>query len=113
MYVEDYMGMIKYKRSLLNKCHFEKECKEGNIKTAEQLLNLLFGSYQDDYYSEYVVQSKSWSRVNTTFFNRLNCLWVYPAFIPVALFRFLFFGRAQVDEHSKFGKILTYLLGSY
>lgn len=70
--------------------------------TAEGMLDYLF-SDESDYkvYHLKEVYNKS------TLLSRLNIMWVYPVWLVIAPFLWLFTGNAGVDNHSKFGKFIA------
>lgn len=70
--------------------------------TAEGMLEYLF-SDESDYkvYHLREVYNKS------TLANRLNLLWIYPVWLVLSPFLWLFTGSAGIDNHSKFGKFLA------
>lgn len=106
--------MIKLKLKTIERYMFESKLKEHDCKTKEDVLDLLFGNYNNDYTSNYYVKEANWENaIKESFINRLNCLWVYPLFVMIAPFRYLMFGNYRVDENSKFGKAIEYFIGEY
>jgi len=62
---------------------------------------------------DYVVYKKFPDKQKTLFRHRFNAFWVYPLFVVLMPFRYLFWGSAFVNIETKLGRILTYLLGDY
>jgi len=107
-----YMAFLKTSKMNICRHELESKIKEGGLSSSSDVLNLLFGTYNDGYYSEYVVK-KRWGDTleSGSFFNRVNTLWVYPLFLILIPFRYLMFGEFRINEDSRFGKVIIYLVG--
>jgi len=103
--------MIKISKRNLYRYELENVIKENDCQTPGDVLDILFGTYEEGYYSEYLVKDRYYEAPKTTFMNRINTLWVYPLFVIIMPFRYVLFGDSHVDEDSKFGWILTWLIG--
>ena len=87
---------------------------DKNCTTADDLLNLLFlGDAASREDTQLVVKYRYPDAVRSTMINRINRLWVLPIFIALIPFRYVAFGDYTVNEHSRLGKILTFLLGDF
>lgn len=105
------MGMFKLRKRNLYRNEIKNIMKAENLETADEVLDLLFGSYCNDFDSDYVVHQR-YIDVKSTFMNRVNRLWVTPVyFVFIAPFRYLAFGYVGVNRDTKFGQIMEYLLG--
>lgn len=85
--------------------------KEHDIQDIDGLLTLISSTYTDEHRSEYVVKNRYHRASETTVAQRLNALWVYPVYILLAPFRFVLYGTPKIDEESRLGHIITYLIG--
>ena len=103
--------MIKEHSRNLHRHEFKHVMTEYRCKDEADILNLLFGSYDDEGRSDLVVKYRYPDRVKTKLIHRLNTLWVYPIFVLLIPFRYLAFGNHQVNENTRFGKLLSFLLG--
>lgn len=109
------MAILKQSKRNVRRSELEKDMKNtlNGCNTAKEVLDFLFGTYYDDYQHDYVVKHRFYTRGGdkTTLINRLNCLWVYPAFIMLIPFRFVLFGSFKVNEDSRLGRVLIKLIG--
>ena len=102
--------MIAEHTRSLDKEQFEAELEQQGLTGHDGAMVALFG---DDGRSDLCVRYR-WSQgKRELLIHRLNTLWVYPAFILLIPARYLMFGQYGVDKDSRFGKMLTYLLGDY
>ena len=89
---------------------FKVEAEVGKDATAREVLDHLFGTYDDNV--EYVVYHYNDPYTKpTTVFQRLNRLWVVPAFYLCAPFQWFFTGEVGVKDHSKLGEFLHKITG--
>ena len=102
--------MIKSSKRNLYRHELRKIIRENQCLTPDDVLDVLFGTHSNDYDTDLVVKY-IYVENKHSFLNRLNSLWVYPLFLVLAPFRYLFFGKCQVDEDKTFGKILIALVG--
>lgn len=108
------MSILKQSKRNVRRSELEKDMKNtlNGCNTAKEVLDFLFGTYNDDYQHDYVVKRRFYTTGGkTTIINRLNCLWVYPVFILLIPFRFVLFGSYQINEDSKLGMVLIKLIG--
>lgn len=104
--------MIKERIRNLYRHEIEAQLTNHKEASAKDLLDLLFGTYNNDYNTDLVIKRKYGPTPVTTILHRLNALWVYPLFILIiAPFRYIAFGQAQLSEDSKIGSIFISLLG--
>lgn len=103
--------MLKQSINNLYRHELEKRIKEEECDTVDGLLDILFGTYDNDYHSGLVVKRKWVESEKSTVLQRLNTLWVYPLFICMMPFRYLLFGRPQFSEDSKLGRVIIFLTG--
>lgn len=91
--------------------HWIKEDSGKSVKdmTGQEVVDALFGNYDNEYFSNFHVRYyyKSSKR---TIWNRLNLLWVWPVFLIVAPFSYIIRGEIGVNRTSKIGKIVDYLV---
>ncbi len=104
--------MIKYDKRSVYRHEVEKILKERGVGLVKesQTLDILFGNYDNDYHTEFVVKNR-YVIVKQTLLNRINSLWVYPLFILLMPIRYLLFGQAKVNVDSTLGRVLTKLIG--
>lgn len=95
----------------LFKHEFDALMKENDCKSIEDVKNLLFDSSYDD--SPYVIHNRWYDIPDRTMIQRFNLFWVYPMYVVLIPFRYVIYGDASVNKHSKLGDILVKLLGSY
>lgn len=86
------------------------EREVGKDATAAQVLDCLFGTYDENV--EYVVYhyNDPYTKESTVL-QRLNRLWVVPAFWLCAPFQWFFTGDVGVNDHSKLGEFLHKITG--
>ena len=76
----------------------------------EKFRKVIYGYYDNDYYSEYTLTDYS-KTPEDTWWQRFNCLWVYPLFIVCIPFRYVLYGDYKFHPNSKTYKIITKLIG--
>jgi len=103
--------MLKQSIRSLYRHEIEKVFKEDGVDTVKAALDVIYGTYDNDYRSDFVIKHKFIKTPKQTILQRLNTLWVYPTFIVMMPFRYVVFGDAKVSEDSNFGKILIKLIG--
>ncbi len=101
---------IKEHSRNLYKHEVEQYLNNENCETKEDVLRILFG---DDGSSDLVIKYRFPDMESSRLIHRLNTLWIYPIFILLIPFRYLMFGEYKVNEHTKLGKCLSFLLGNY
>jgi hypothetical protein len=91
----------------------EAAAKAEKIETMSGLLDMLFGEYELDYRTDYVIKTRRKQRSENTIIHRLNRLWFIPLFVICAAFRYVLFGQAQINEDSKLGAVTRFFLGKF
>ena len=95
-----------YKQDIKNKAG-------GDKATADSILDLLFGTYYNDYDSEYVVTWEGSYSKEKNIWNRLAFLAILPFFVITIPFQWLLLGKVGVSQNSKFGRVILKLTGDY
>lgn len=72
---------------------------------------VIYGDSGNDFYSEYTLTSYSEIPDEDTWWQRLNCFWVYPLFIACIPFRYVLYGDYRVQPNSKVYHIISKLVG--
>lgn len=108
-FIGDYM--IKDTPRRLYRHEIEKVINENEVESTSEMLDLLFGTHEDEYESEYIMESRWSEHANRSLFNRINLFWVVPLFTMLIPIRYLMFGNHHVSKHSKLGEILTKIIG--
>lgn len=102
--------MSLYQR--MHKAHrYIVEREVGKDATAKQVLDHMFGTY-DDAHSEYVVYhyNDPYTKPSTVL-QRFNRLWVVPLFFICAPFQWLFTGDIGLNDHTKLGEFVHKITG--
>lgn len=81
----------------------------NSLETKEQVLDELFGTWENDLRSDYVVYKYKDRNTSKKVIHRFNLLWVYPLFLLSVPFQWLFLGSVGVNRNSKIGKTVQYL----
>lgn len=76
----------------------------------DKFKSVIYGDYNSDYYSEYTLTDYS-ERPSDTWWQRLNCLWVYPLFIMCIPFRYVMYGDYRIHPNAKVYGIISKLIG--
>ena len=105
------INLFKQQRSTYK--HDIKNKAGGDKATAESVLELIFGTYQNDYYSEYIVTWEGSYSKEKTIWNRLAFLLILPFFIVTIPFQWLFLGKVGISQNSSFGRAILKLTGDY
>ena len=105
--------MIKQHSRNLYRHEFKKVMDDYDCKTEDDILDLLFGGRDDEGRSDLAVKYRYPDAEKTKLIHRINALWVYPVFILLIPFRYLAFGSHFVNENSRTGKALKFLIGCY
>lgn len=89
---------------------FKVESELGKDATAEDVLDHLFGKYEENV--EYVVYhyNDPYSK-HSTLLQRLNRLWVVPAFYICVPFQWMFTGKVGLNDHTKLGEFIHKITG--
>jgi len=103
--------MIKESAPHVYRHQLENIIKEKNCKTTQGVLDILYGNHWNDYQTDFVIKYRSVKIPPQTFAQRLNTLWVYPLFVVFMPFRYLLYGRSHVDEDSRLGRMVSFLIG--
>lgn len=80
----------------------------SKFETKEDLLDELFGHYNNDYYSDYDVYIYTYDK--RTIWNRINLLWFSPLWLLSIPFQWLVRGRVGVNGNSKLGRLIHWLV---
>lgn len=84
--------------------------RKHQVTSAQGLIDILYDSKLNDYESEYiVVRLKDESK--TKWWQRVNCLWCLPLVSIYNTIMWFKTGNSGVNRYSKFGHILTKLIG--
>ena len=83
---------------------------DHKCETINDALDIIFGGYDNDYWTDLVVYRRCESS-KTTILNRINTLWVYPLFIVCIPFRYVLFENVGFNRDTKFGKFVLDLVG--
>lgn len=102
---------MKKKQRNVYRHEIKSEIKEQKIKDIEGVLDLIFGDYENEWANKYVLKYRHFSEPKATIINRINFLWVCPIFYMIAPFRWVMFGEYQLNEDSRFFKIIKWLIG--
>lgn len=84
----------------------------GKSATAETVLDVLFGQFNDDD-SIYLVKYRHNPYIRTTAMQRINLFWVWPLMLITAPVRFILTGSAGVSTSGRLGLTLRKLIGHY
>ncbi|SNS16830.1 hypothetical protein [Pseudomonas segetis] len=85
----------------------------GRDATADSVLNVLFGEYNNDYQTEYSVTYINDPYIETTVIQRINLFWVWPIMLVTAPIRFVLTGSMGVSPSKPFGLMLQRLIGRF
>lgn len=90
----------------------EEELLEAGItkEDIQKFKVVICGTHDNDYYSEYTLTDYS-KKPSDTWWQRLNCLWVYPLFIISIPFRYVMYGDHRFQPNSKMYRIISKLIG--
>lgn len=101
---------MEAKKRSLYRHELKEALEEYNCKTVDDVLDIIFGGYDNDYWTDFVVYRKGF-HPKTTMLNRFNTIWVYPLFILCVPFRYVMFGSVGFNRDSKIGKFILDLVG--
>lgn len=95
---------------------FSKDCPYPIQKLLQEMkecdnltfLGRLFGEN-----GEYKVIYLDDPYIKTTMLQRFNLFWVWPLFLIAAPFSYILRGKIGVDKYTRFGKLLTKIVGEY
>lgn len=79
-------------------------------KDIDKFNKVICGDYSNDYYSDYTLTCYD-EKPKDKWWQRLNCLWVYPLFILSIPFRYVAFGDYRFQPNSKTYRIISKLIG--
>lgn len=87
----------------------EKSGKNLSELTKEELVELLFGNYNNDYRSDFIIKCYN-NYSKRTLWNRLNLMWIYPLFIIALPFQYLITGDTGINRNTKIGRVVDRLV---
>lgn len=105
------MSMLEKKKRRLDPwwASMLKQEAGGREATADSVIDVLLGD-KEGYNTSYYVVYHYDELGSSTFMNRLNRLWVYPLFIVIAPFQYLFTGNVGFNRNSFMGRIVDKLI---
>ena len=103
--------MLKLPVVEISRLKFKKILIEAECETAREILDLLFGDEDFRNNSDFILKYRHPELSDRTLFQRGNVLWIVPIFLILAPFRYLIWGESRVNEDSKLGRILIFLVG--
>lgn len=91
-------------------CRHQIEQELDDVKGSKEVLDLLFGHYNNDYSTDYKVV-KRWYSSDTTVVNRLHMLWVFPTTLVCYPFQYILYGQCGWEEDGYIGGKILKLVG--
>ena len=85
----------------------------GENATGKDVLDYIFGTYDNDYNGETDLILESWEEPShKSVFHRVNMLWVIVLTIILSPIRFILYGQVGWDTKSKFGRWIIKITGN-
>ena len=107
------MEMLKQSKWSIHRHELAKVINDANISTTEDILDILFGTHDNDYDSDYVIYDRYKPSIKQTMLQRFNTLWVYPLFTALILIRYLLFGEFKINGDSRLGSVTRFFIGEF
>lgn len=76
----------------------------------DKFKKVICGDCSNDYYSDYRLTDYG-EKPKDKWWQRLNCLWVYPLFIVCIPFRYVMYGDYKFQPNSKAYRVISKLIG--
>ena len=99
---------IEQKKQQLYRHEVEQELKEN--PTSKDVLDMLYGNYDNDYRSDYKI-IRRFNKPNRSFTCRLNMLWAMPLTVLAFPVLYVIKGEGGWSENSLLGKFILKVTG--
>ena len=103
--------LARYERRLFRH-EIEKELSKDATKN--DVLDFIFGSYNDNFNSDYYVINRFGGKTKTNLIQRINTLWFMPLWVIIVMpIQYLSTGKTGISKDSKFGLAVQWLIGPF